>query len=74
MLELQVDLVVTARAKMAEEKVNGPEDSFVTETIKQLPQEKMYEITNCFQTLFLPGGGHQLLEDRKNGIPTEPTC
>ena len=34
----------------------------------------MYEITKCFETLFLPGGGHQLLEDRKLGIPTETRC
>ena len=33
LLELEVDLVVTARAKIAKEKVNGPEDSLVTETI-----------------------------------------
>ena len=69
-----MDLVVTARAKIAEEKVNGPDDSVVPETMKQLLQEKIYDITKCFQTLFLPGGGHQLLEDRKLGIPTETRC
>ena len=34
---------------MSENKVNGPEDAVVREMIKQLPQEKIYIITKCFQ-------------------------
>ena len=37
--EITVHLVLQAKAKMAEERVHGPEDSIVTEMIKQLPQE-----------------------------------
>ena len=43
--EITVDLFLRARARMAEERVNGPEDSVVTEMTKQHPQEKMFEIT-----------------------------
>ena len=35
--EITIDLVLQARAKMAENKVNGPEDSIVSEMIKQVP-------------------------------------
>ena len=42
--------MVRARARKAEETVNGPEDSVVADMIKQLtPQEKTFEITKCFQ-------------------------
>ena len=47
--EITIELVLQARAKMADNKVNGPEDSTVSEMIKQPPQEKKYEITRCFQ-------------------------
>ena len=50
---ITIDLVLQARAKMAEERVNGPEDSIVSEMVKQVPQENMYEITRCFQVRFL---------------------
>ena len=33
---------------MADDKVNGPEDSVVTGMTNQLPQEQMIEITTCF--------------------------
>ena len=36
----QLDLVLQARAKMSENKVNGPEDAVVSEMIKQLPWRK----------------------------------
>ena len=45
--EITSDLILQARAKMSKDKVNGPEDSAVSEMIKQLPQEK-YEIVKCF--------------------------
>ena len=47
--EITVDLVLQARAKMSENKVNGPEDAVVNEMIKQLPMEKIYIIKRCFQ-------------------------
>ena len=50
--EFTDELVLRARARMAGEQVNGPEESTVTETIKELLQEKTYEITKCFQALF----------------------
>ena len=49
MAEITIDLVLQARAKMSENKVNGPEDTVASEMIKQLPQEKIYIITKCFQ-------------------------
>ena len=50
--EITIDFVLQARAKMSENKVNGPGDSFVSEKIKQLQQEQIYEITRCFQNRF----------------------
>ena len=51
--EITVDLVLLARAKMSENKVNGPEDAVVSEMIKQFPMEKIYTITKCFQERFM---------------------
>ena len=45
--EITTDLVLGARGKMAEEKVNGPVD---TDLIKELPQENIFEITESFQS------------------------
>ena len=47
------DLVLQARAKMSQNKVNGPEDAVVSEMIQQLPQEKIYIIMKCFQERFM---------------------
>ena len=47
--EITVDLVLQARAQMSENQVNGHEDAVVSEMIKQLPQEKIYINTKCFQ-------------------------
>ena len=52
--EITMDLVLQARAKMSENKVNGLEDAVVSEMIKQLPLEKIYSIARCFQERF-PG-------------------
>ena len=38
--EIAVDLVLQARAKSSDNKVNGPEDAIVSEMIKKLPMEK----------------------------------
>ena len=51
--EITIDLVLQAKAIMSENKVNGPEDAVVGEMIKQLPQEKFYIITKCFQERFM---------------------
>ena len=51
--EVPVDLVLQARAQMCCNKVNGPEDAVVSEMIKQLPLEKVYVSTKCFQERFL---------------------
>ena len=40
--EITVDLVLQARAKVCDNKVNGPEDAVVSELIKQLPFKKIY--------------------------------
>ena len=58
---------------MAEDRVNGPEDSIVTEMIKQLPQEKLYDIARCCQDRFMGlEAAHQLLQDRHIGVPRKP--
>ena len=47
--EKTIDSVLRARARLAEETINGPEDSVVAEMIKELTQEKTFEFTKCFQ-------------------------
>ena len=51
--EITVDSVWQARAKLCDNKVNGAEDAVVTEMMKQLPLEKIYTITRCFQERFM---------------------
>ena len=52
--EITSDFVLRARARMKEqEKVIGAEDSVVAELIKEVPQEKLFEITGCFQGRFM---------------------
>ena len=46
-------MVLRAVAKTAEEEVDGPEDSVVTEMTKELPQEKIFEISKFFQHRFM---------------------
>ena len=50
MEETTVNVVFEARARMAEVRVNEPEDSVVTEMIKQFIQAKMLGMTRYFQT------------------------
>ena len=50
--ELTVDLVLQARAKLSDNKVNGPEDAIVSEMIKRLAIDKIYTIVKCFQERF----------------------
>ena len=47
--EITVDPVLQGRARMSDNKVNGPDDAIVSEMIKTLPMEKVYTITRCFQ-------------------------
>ena len=43
------DLVLQARAKLNDDKVNGPEDAVASEMIKILPLEKIYTMARCLQ-------------------------
>ena len=45
--EITADLVLQSRAKLSDNKVNGPEDAIVSEMIKRLPMEKIYTIASC---------------------------
>ena len=47
--EITVDPVLQRRARMSNNKVNGPDDAIVSEMIKTLPKEKVYTTTRCFQ-------------------------
>ena len=51
--EITVHLVLQARAKMSDNKVHGPEDAVASQMIKQLPLEKIYTVTKCFQERFM---------------------
>ena len=46
--EITVDVVLEARARLSDNKVNVPEDAIVSEMIKRLPMEKIYTVTRCF--------------------------
>ena len=60
---------------MAEERVNGPEDSFVKDVIKQLPQEQLPEITWCFQDHVMDlEEALCVLEEREIGFLAESGC
>ena len=48
-----MDLVLQARTRLSDNKVNGPEDAIVSEMIKRLPMEKIHTIARCFQERFL---------------------
>ena len=51
--DITVDLMLQARAKLSDNKVNGPEDAIVSEMIKKLPVEKIYTFARCFQERFM---------------------
>ena len=67
--EITRDLVLQARAKMSENKFNGPEDPVVSEMTKQLPLEKICTITQCFRERFLEGS--KFVEDCETGVLAE---
>ena len=50
--EITVDLVLQARAKPSENKVNGIEDAIVSEMIKRLPMEKILHYHEMFPGTF----------------------
>ena len=47
--EITVDLVLQARAKISDNKVNGLDDAVVREMINHSPLEKIFIIAKCFQ-------------------------
>ena len=51
--EITVDLVLQARTRLSDNKVNGPEDAIVSEMITRLSMEKIHTIARCFQERFL---------------------
>ena len=51
--EITVDLVLQARAKLSDNKVNGPEDAIESEMIKKLPMERIFTKAMCFQERFM---------------------
>ena len=54
--EITIDLVLLvlqAKAKMSEIEVNGFEDAVASEMMKQLPLEKICNVTRCFQECFV---------------------
>ena len=53
MQESQLTLVLQARAKMCDNKVDGPEDAVESEMIKQLSLEMIFIFTKCFQERFM---------------------
>ena len=86
-LEITVDFVLQARAKMSDNKVNGPDDAIVSEMIKQLPLDKIYTVTTCFQERFMGqmesptswknreiDGVSKLMEGGEVGLLVKPRC
>ena len=51
--EITVDLVLQARAKLGENRVNGLEDAIGSEMIQKLPMEKLSSVVQGFQERFL---------------------
>ena len=51
--EITVDLMLQARAKMSNNKVNGLEDAIVSEWIKHLPLGTICTTIKCFQERFM---------------------
>ena len=60
-----------SKANMADERVNGPEDSIVTEMTKQLPQEHFLTLQSASKIFLGDWKKHQFLEDCKVGVPPQ---
>ena len=52
-VEITVDIVLMAKAHIAESKVNGPEDTVVAEMIHRLLAQKVYSIQTHVQDRFM---------------------
>ena len=59
---------------MVEERVNGPEDSIVTEMIKQFPQEHLRNYKMLPRRLDESGRGAQLPKDRELALLAKAGC
>ena len=66
--EITIDLVLQARAKLSENKVNGPEDAVVSEMTKLFLQEILHHHDILPGTFHGEGGGTKLLEECEAGI------
>ena len=73
--EITVDLVLQARAKLSDKKVNGPEDAIVSEMIKRLPMENMHNCEVLSRTSHGPDGITKLVElvffKKSDAVPTK---
>ena len=69
--EITVDFVLQARAKMSDNKVNGPDDAIVSETIKKLAMENLHNHEVFSGTLRGPDGISKFPEDRKISLSAE---
>ena len=45
--------MLQGRAKLSDNKANGPEDAVVSEMIKKLQLEKIYTVARCYQERFM---------------------
>ena len=69
--EITVDLVLQARAKFSDDKVNGPEDAIVNEMIKKMLMEKSKQLRGAVKYDSWPDGIPQFVEGRDIGLPEE---
>ena len=72
--EITVDLVRQVRANMSDNKVNGPEDAVVSEMIKQLPLDNLYNHEVLPRTFHGSNGGAKLVEDCATDLLEETRC
>ena len=84
--EITADLVLQPRAKLSDNKVNGPEDAIVSEMIKRLPNGK--DLHNCelrlerkfilsrdvFRNDFWSDGVSKLVQGGETGVLEEAGC
>ena len=67
--DITVDLVLQARAKMSDNRVNGPEDKVVSEMIRQLPSVKIS--IHHYEKFSWSDGSSKLKEDCGTGVFTQ---
>ena len=67
--KITVALVLRARVKLSDNKVNGPEDAIVDEMIKKLPLEKIYVGREVLpRKIHRPDGIPKLMEGSEVGF------